>query len=77
MDKARLEKIRELQYRVSSAEELIVAWGTVGIKEAISRVLGFGDVDGGRLPLARGLPEGEWKKWEGVMAEMGKIEEGL
>jgi len=30
---------RELQYKVSAVEELVVKYGTVGIKEAISRIL--------------------------------------
>ncbi|RPB16302.1 aldolase [Morchella conica CCBAS932] len=77
LDMERLQKIRALQYMVSSAEELIVSWGTVGIKEAVSRVLGFGDVDGGRLPLAKGMGEGEWARWAPIMADMGKIEAAL
>lgn len=77
MDKERLETIRGLQYRVSCAEALIVRWGTVGIKEAVSRVLGFGDVDGGRLPLAKGMGDGEWEKWSDVIGAMAKTEETL
>jgi 2-keto-3-deoxy-L-rhamnonate aldolase len=51
MGKAEREEARRLQWAVSSAEELLVKWGVVGIKEAISRVCGFGDRDGTRLPL--------------------------
>ncbi|KAK6839908.1 hypothetical protein PG987_005774 [Apiospora arundinis] len=47
---------RELQYKLSAMEELVVQTGTVGIKEAISRLRGFGDPDGTRLPLVGGLP---------------------
>lgn len=77
LDKERLEKIRALQYKVSCAETLIEKWGTVGIKEAVSRVLGFGDVDGGRLPLAKGMGEDEWEKWSEAMGEMAKVEASL
>ncbi|KAM0743563.1 hypothetical protein ACQRIT_001822 [Beauveria bassiana] len=71
-----------LQYRVSCMEELIVRRGIPGIKEAISRLRGFGDADGGgtRLPLAGGLPgggEAEWAKWKGVLGNMEELERAL
>ena len=77
--KEKLEEMRSLQYHISAGEKLIVRWGTVGVKEACARILGFGDADGARLPLRGGFPEGdaEWKKWEGVMAELGSIEKAL
>ncbi|RPA91569.1 hypothetical protein L873DRAFT_1848213 [Choiromyces venosus 120613-1] len=55
MDQETLDRVRELQYRVSCTEELIVKFGTVGFKEAMAGVLSFGEPDGGRLPLARGM----------------------
>ncbi|KAL9086918.1 MAG: hypothetical protein Q9165_006924 [Trypethelium subeluteriae] len=77
--KEKLAEMRNLQYLISACEKLIVRWGTVGIKEACARVLGFGDADGARLPLRGGFPDGdaEWKKWEGVLGELGKIEKSL
>ncbi|KAG0639411.1 hypothetical protein HOY80DRAFT_886337 [Tuber brumale] len=74
LDRETLERVRELQYRISCAEELIVKFGTVGIKEAVSRVLNFGEPDGGRLPLARGMGYGEWERWSEEMTEMARIE---
>lgn len=76
------EEIKErrlLQYKLSSVEELVVRFGTVGIKEATSRVLGFGDIDGTRLPLFGGLPGGdaEWRNWEGVIADLAAVEKSL
>lgn len=56
---------RRLQFKVSSVEELVVAYGTVGIKEATSRLRGFGDADGARAPLATGI--GNWEKWQEVI----------
>ncbi|RPA91560.1 aldolase [Choiromyces venosus 120613-1] len=58
MDQETLDRVRELQYRVSCMEELIVKFGTVGIKEAVARVLSFGEPDGGRLLLARWMHMG-------------------
>lgn len=76
---AELQERRELQYRVSSMEEIVVKYGIIGIKDAISRLRGFGDADGTRLPLAGGLPGGdaEWAKWKDVIDAMEKIESAL
>ena len=73
------ERLRELQYKVSAGEELVVKYQTVGIKEAASRVLGFGERDGTRLPLKGGFPGGdeEWKDWEGVMTALEELENTL
>ncbi|SPN97546.1 related to dihydrodipicolinate synthase [Cephalotrichum gorgonifer] len=69
---------RQLQYKVSCMEELVNSHGTVGIKEAASRLRGFGEVDGGRLPLARGLAgEGGWERWEGVISAVEEEEKRL
>jgi len=59
------EAIRTLQYNICQGEKLVVKWGTVGIREAVARVLHFGDGDGGRWPLKGGFPAGdaEWESW--------------
>ncbi|RYP09889.1 hypothetical protein DL764_001023 [Monosporascus ibericus] len=68
-----------LQFKVSCVEELVVKYGTVGIKEAISRLRGFGDRDGTRLPLYGGIPGGdaEWTKWNDVIDMMEEEESSL
>lgn len=71
------EELRELQYEIARAEELIVRWGTVGVKEGVSRILRFGERDGTRLPLKGGLPDGEWEKWEEAFVVLGKRERQL
>jgi 2-keto-3-deoxy-L-rhamnonate aldolase len=74
-----IKERRALQYKVSCMEEIVVKHGIVGIKEAISRLRGFGDADGSRLPLA-GVVQGgaeEWKRWEGALAAMDEVEKGL
>jgi 2-keto-3-deoxy-L-rhamnonate aldolase len=70
---------RLLQYKVSAVEELVVKFGTVGIKEAISRILGMGDIDGTRLPLCGGMPGGdkEWENWEGAIGNLKAVEKNL
>jgi 2-keto-3-deoxy-L-rhamnonate aldolase len=72
-----LEERRQLQYLVSAAEELVVQFGIPGIKEAISRLRGFGDVDGTRPPLKRGMPEGQWGKWKHAIDALEKTEASL
>lgn len=76
------EKARErrrLQFKISSVEELVARFGTVGIKEAISRLRGFGERDGTRLPLHGGIPGGdaEWENWKGIVASVQEEEDRL
>jgi 2-keto-3-deoxy-L-rhamnonate aldolase len=72
-----LEKIKELQYIVSSAEEFVVAGGIISIKEAVQRVLGMGTLEGGRLPLKGKLPSGSWEKWDKVLGRIQKCENSI
>lgn len=74
-----LNSVRELQYKVCAGEELIVKFGTVGVKEAVSRILHFGESDGTRLPLKGGFPGGdrEWENWESIMGALQSIEKSL
>lgn len=76
---AELKERLLLQFKVSSMEEIVVKYGTVGIKEAISRLRGFGEVDGTRLPLFGGIPGGdaEWANWKGVIDAMEEVEKSL
>jgi 2-keto-3-deoxy-L-rhamnonate aldolase len=62
-DKEALAESRRLQYVVSKAEEFIGKRGVVGIKDAVYRVTGFGNQDGGRLPIKGKLSENEWDTW--------------
>lgn len=76
---AEVAERRALQYKLSCVEEIVVRFGTVGVKEATSRLLGFGDRDGTRLPLMGGLPGGdaEWEHWRGCMDELQAVEKTL
>ena len=76
---AEAQERRALQFKVSSMEEIVVRYGTVGIKEAVSRLRGFGDLDGTRLPLQGGIPGGdaEWANWKPVMDAMEEVEKSL
>jgi len=71
--------MRALQYKISKGEKLVGRWGTVGIREAVARVAGFGDKDGGRLPLQGGFPDGdtEWSKWRGAIQVLQEVEPTL
>ena len=72
-----MQRLRGLQRAIAAGEELIVKWGTVGVKEGVSRVLRFGDPRGTRLPLKGGLPDGAWKEFEGAFEELGRVEGDL
>ncbi|AEO67463.1 uncharacterized protein THITE_2144816 [Thermothielavioides terrestris NRRL 8126] len=63
------EEIRRLQFAVSQGEEFVMRYGVIGIKEAVCRVAGFGNLEGGRLPLRGKLPEGAWDKAKGLFLE--------
>ncbi|CAG8982344.1 hypothetical protein HYALB_00005346 [Hymenoscyphus albidus] len=74
-----VQERRLLQYKVSSVEEIVVKFGTVGIKEAISRLLGMGDREGTRVPLVGGIPGGdqEWENWKEVIGDLEAVEKSL
>ena len=73
------KQLRELQFKICEGERLIGRWGTVGIKEAISRCWGFGDKEGARLPLQGGFQGGEqeWSNWSGVYEGLKKLEQEI
>jgi 2-keto-3-deoxy-L-rhamnonate aldolase len=70
---------RQLQCKLSAVEEIVVKHGTVGIKEATSRLREFGDRDGTRLPLCGGFPGGdkEWENWKDVIEKLDEVEKNL
>ena len=70
-----LKEMHTLQFAVSRAEEMIVKWGIVGIKEGIYQVLKMGNLEGGRLPLKGRMPDGEWENWSVAMSAMEKFED--
>lgn len=72
-----IDEMRQLQFRICEGEKLIARWGPVGMKEAISRIWGIGDRNGGRLPLAGGFEDGdeEWKKWDKTFQGLKELEE--
>ncbi|KAH8671496.1 hypothetical protein BX600DRAFT_480533 [Xylariales sp. PMI_506] len=74
-----LRELRALQWKVSTMEEIVIKFGTVGIKEAVSRLRGYGDPDGTRLPLFGGIPGGdaEWAKWKDIIDIMEKEENSV
>ncbi|KAH8811796.1 hypothetical protein F5884DRAFT_728272 [Xylogone sp. PMI_703] len=76
---AEIQERKLLQYKVSTIEELVVKFGTVGIKEAVSRILGIGEKDGTRLPLYGGIPGGdqEWENWKEAVGDMEAVEKSL
>jgi 2-keto-3-deoxy-L-rhamnonate aldolase len=71
-------EMRQLQFVVSQAEEFVMRSGILGIKEAVYRVAGFGNLEGGRPPIRGKLPEGVWDKAKGLfLGGIEKTEAGL
>ncbi|KAI5456692.1 dihydrodipicolinate synthase [Mariannaea sp. PMI_226] len=77
LDEPTLEETRRLQWKVSTAEEYIVTHGILGIREAIFKVLGFGHLSGGRLPLRGALAKGAYEKWDEVIGQMVEEEKKI
>lgn len=77
VDDETLTRIHELQYTISAATVFVVKDGIVGIKEAVTRVLGFGTYEGGRLPIKGRLADGEWDKGQEVIARIQKLEDSI
>ncbi|KAL0258499.1 hypothetical protein SLS55_005994 [Diplodia seriata] len=77
VDDDTLKELRDLQFRVSAAEEFVGKTGILGIKEGVFRVLGLGNLEGGRLPLRGKLAEGEWEKWAAETGRMDEIEKSI
>jgi 2-keto-3-deoxy-L-rhamnonate aldolase len=76
----KVAEAQRIQYVVSGAEEVVADLGTVGVKEGAARILGFGDRDGARLPLAGGLEggDGAWeKKYKSAFDAVAKLEASL
>jgi 2-keto-3-deoxy-L-rhamnonate aldolase len=72
------DESRRLQFAVSQGEEFVMRYGVLGIKEAVYRVAGFGNMEGGRLPIRGKLPEGAWDKAKGFFLQgIDKAESSL
>ena len=72
LDEKGKAEMQQLQFVVSLAEEFVMRYGIIGIKEAVYRVAGFGNLEGGRLPIRGKLPDGAWDKAKGLF--LGEIE---
>ncbi|KAK3320285.1 Dihydrodipicolinate synthetase-like protein [Cercophora scortea] len=66
-------EIQRLQFVVSRAEEFVVRYGMIGIKEGVFRLTGLGTQEGGRLPIRGTLTDEVWEKARGLF--LGGIEE--
>lgn len=77
LDETTLEEVRRLQWKVSAAEEFIVKNGILGIREGIYKVLGFGHLAGGRLPLRGALAAGAYEQFSDIFGQMLEEEKKL
>ncbi|KAL1645458.1 hypothetical protein SLS58_003766 [Diplodia intermedia] len=72
-----LDELRKLQHTVAAGEKMVGKWGVMGVKEGISRLRGFGDSDGGRVPLQGGFGDAEWARWKDALDELEAVERSL
>lgn len=77
LDETTLEEVRRLQWKVSACEEYIVKNGILGIREGIYKVLGFGHLSGGRLPLRGQMAAGVYEQWSDIFGQMLEEEKKL
>lgn len=77
LDMESLEEARRLQWLVASAEEFVGGRGVLGVREALYKALGFGNLSGGRLPLRGSLAEGSHENWCGILDQMKEEESKL
>ncbi|KAK6360970.1 hypothetical protein TWF730_007085 [Orbilia blumenaviensis] len=74
------DEVHALQCAYSEVEEWVVKFGTIGIKEAVAKVLGISvGQAGGRLPFCEGAsggggPAKEWEKFRGVFETVQDFE---
>ncbi|CAJ2511794.1 Uu.00g074190.m01.CDS01 [Anthostomella pinea] len=66
-----------LQYKVAAMGEFLNTYNIIGIKEAVSRLRGFGSPDAVRLPLLGSITEDEWASWQGVVDVLQEVEDSL
>ncbi|KAK1753607.1 hypothetical protein QBC47DRAFT_326095 [Echria macrotheca] len=77
-DASTIAEIHRLQYVVSRGEEFVVRYGILGIREAVYRVTGMGNLEGGRLPLRGRLAESDWEKGRGLfLVDIENVEAAL
>lgn len=75
-DEAQMKEIGGLQFAVSSMEEWIGSYGIAGIKVAIAKVLGMGELEN-RAPIVNNVGDEEWKQWKEQVQRMKGIEDSL
>lgn len=59
-------EIGRLQFIVSRAEEFVVRYGLIGIKEAVWRITKIGVRGSARLPVRGSMSDEEWEKGKGL-----------
>ncbi|EPS39549.1 hypothetical protein H072_6749 [Dactylellina haptotyla CBS 200.50] len=72
------KEVHALQCAFSEVEEWVVKFGTIGIKEAVRKVLGISvGQEGGRLPFCESHVGKEWEKFKPVFEAVQEYENKL
>lgn len=75
-DEAQMKEIGRLQFAVSSMEEWVGSYGIAGIKVAIAKLLGMGELEN-RAPIVNNVGDQEWAEWKKQVERMKEIEDSL
>ncbi|CAN6632316.1 hypothetical protein TRVA0_013S02234 [Trichomonascus vanleenenianus] len=67
----------KIQYVVSKVEEVVVAYGPVGIKHTVSKVLGIGANEVGRAPLNVAIPKAAQEAFAADIQAAAELEKSL
>ncbi|KAF3905611.1 hypothetical protein ABW21_db0200214 [Orbilia brochopaga] len=72
------KKVHDLQCAYSEVEEWVVKYGTIGIKEAVKKVLGISEgQDGGRLPFYESHVRKDYERFRNTFVVMQDFEDEL
>lgn len=71
------KEVQSIQYTVSRVEEIVAAFGPIGIKYTVKKVLGMGENDYGRAPLSEALTAEQTAPFEQAIQNAIKLENSL
>ncbi|KAK6458516.1 uncharacterized protein RJT20DRAFT_123488 [Scheffersomyces xylosifermentans] len=72
-----IKKSTELQYLVTKVDEMVSALNVVGVKYAIKKIHGIGEVLEGRPPLSKPVNLDTWKYYEKDFYALAEVEKSL
>lgn len=72
----KIAEAQKIQYVVSRVEEVVVAYGPIGVKHAFNKIHGYGN-EAGRAPINITLTAAQKDEFAAVIAEAASLENSL